>query len=182
MFWVLALLICFNRYICKMIREVKSTDGAEIAEIYNYYILNTTVTFEEEAITATDMAGRIAGITEKFPWLVYEKEGKIIGYAYASAWRSRRAYRLSVETTVYLKNGISGKGYGTELYAELISRLQKMSLHAIIGGIALPNDGSIALHKKFGFEKAAHFNEVGFKFNRWIDVTYWQKIVNTDAS
>jgi L-amino acid N-acyltransferase YncA len=161
-----------------MIREVNPADAAQIIEIYNYYILNTTVTFEEEAVTAAEMAGRIAEITEKFPWLVYESEGKIIGYAYASAWKSRCAYKYSVETTVYLQHGLSGKGYGSELYAELLVRLQQSGLHGIIGGVALPNDGCIALHQKFGFEKVAQFREVGFKFNKWIDVTYWEKILD----
>ena len=160
-----------------MIRDIKPADSPEIIEIYNYYILNTTVTFEEKAVTAADMVGRITEITEKYPWLVYELNGKIIGYAYASAWKSRCAYKHSVETTVYLQNGLSGKGYGTELYTELLSRLQKQSLHAIIGGVALPNDGCIALHQKFRFEKVAQFKEVGFKLDKWIDVTYWQKIL-----
>lgn len=160
-----------------MIRDAKPSDAAEIVEIYNYYILNTVVTFEEEAVTAGDMVGRINEITEKYPWLVYEQDGKIVGYAYASAWKSRCAYKFSVETTVYLKNGLSGHGLGSALYTELLARLQKLGLHGIIGGVALPNDGCIALHQKFGFEKVAQFKEVGFKFNKWIDVTYWEKIL-----
>ena len=161
-----------------MIRDVKPADATQIVEIYNYYILNSTVTFEEEAVAVADMEGRIADITVKYPWLVFELEGKVVGYAYASAWKSRCAYKYSVETTVYLKNGFSGKGIGSELYTELLARLQKLSLHGIIGGVAIPNDGCIALHQKFGFEKVAHFKEVGFKFDKWIDVTYWEKILN----
>lgn len=160
-----------------MIRDIKPSDAQQIVEIYNYYILNTTVTFEEEAITASEMVGRIAEITQKYPWLVYEVDGKIIGYAYASAWKSRCAYKFSAETTVYLQNGLSGKGIGSELYKELLARLQKAGLHGIIGGVALPNDSCIALHQKFGFEKVAQFKEVGYKFDRWIDVTYWEKIL-----
>jgi phosphinothricin acetyltransferase len=160
-----------------MIRKINPADAAQIIEIYNYYILNTTVTFEEEAISAAEMAKRITDITEKFPWLVYEQEGKIIGYAYASAWKLRGAYKYSVETTVYIQNGLSGQGYGSKLYTKLLAQLQKAEFHGIIGGIALPNDGCITLHQKFGFEKVAHFKEVGFKFNKWIDVTYWEKII-----
>jgi len=160
-----------------MIREVTIGDAAAIIDIYNYYILNTTVTFEEQAITAADMAGRIRDITAKFPWLVLEHEGRIMGYAYASAWKPRGAYKHSVETTVYLQHGLAGKGYGTALYTSLLARLQQMPLHAIIGGVALPNDSCIALHQKFGFEKVAQFKEVGFKFGQWIDVTYWEKII-----
>ncbi len=160
-----------------MIRNARLSDAADIVGIYNYYILNTTVTFEEEVVTVGNMVGRINEITEKFPWLVYEQDGKVVGYAYASAWKSRCAYKFSVETTVYLQNGLSGKGLGSELYAELLARLQKLGLHGIIGGVALPNEGCIALHQKFGFEKVAQFKEVGFKFNKWIDVTYWEKIL-----
>jgi L-amino acid N-acyltransferase YncA len=160
-----------------MIREAISKDAQQIAEIYNYYVANTIVTFEEEPVPADDMAGRIAEVTEKFPWLVFEENGTIMGYAYASSWKSRCAYKYSVETTIYLKHGLSGKGHGTALYAELLTRLKGLQLHGIIGGVALPNDGCIALHKKFGFEQVAHFKEVGNKFNTWIDVTYWEKIL-----
>ena len=155
-----------------MVRTVIPSDATQIAEIYN-----TVVTFEEEPVVAEVMLGRITEVTEKFPWLVYELDGNVIGYAYASSWKSRCAYKYSVETTVYLKKGMSGKGYGAALYAELLERLNKLNLHGIIGGIALPNEGSIALHKKFGFEQVAHFKEVGNKFNKWIDVTYWEKIL-----
>ena len=86
-----------------MIREIKPADASQITKIYNYYILNTSVTFEEESVSADAMIGRITEITEKYPWLVYELEGKVIGYAYASAWKSRCAYRYSVETTVTCK-------------------------------------------------------------------------------
>src|SRR5687768_15825289 len=99
-----------------MIRVANPKDALQIADIYNYYILNTTVTFEEEAVSAESMKERILEVQEKFPWLVYEKDGKVIGYAYASAWKSRCAYKYSVETTVYLQNGLSGSGIGSQLY------------------------------------------------------------------
>ena len=149
-----------------------------MAGIYNYYIANTTVTFEEEPVSIQEMKERIAAVQEKYPWLVYEQDGEVIGYAYASAWKSRCAYRYSVESSVYLKNGLSRKGIGSALYGELLSRLKDMGLHGVIGGMALPNDECLALHKKFGFEPVAHFKEVGFKFNKWIDVAYWEKILD----
>jgi L-amino acid N-acyltransferase YncA len=160
-----------------MIRTATLTDAKRITEIYNYYVMNTTVTFEEEPVTEEIMKERITEVVEKYPWLVYEKDGKVIGYAYAGAWKSRCAYKYSVETSVYIENGLSGKGIGSVLYKELLSKLNELQLHGIIGGIALPNDGCIALHKKFGFEKVAHFKEVGNKFNKWIDVTYYEKIL-----
>lgn len=159
-----------------MIRPVQLSDAADICALYNYYVLNTHVNFEEDAVTIPDMQERISGADEKHPWLVYEENGKVIGYAYATAWKSRCSYRHSVETSVYLANGHEGKGIGTRLYEALFEALAKTDVHAIIGGIALPNESSIALHEKFGFEKIAQFKEVGFKFNRWIDVGYWEKL------
>jgi phosphinothricin acetyltransferase len=159
-----------------MIRPVKLSDATAICEIYNHYILNTIVTFEEEKVTVTDMEERIVQTTKKFPWLVYELNGLVAGYAYASKWKSRCAYRFSVESTIYLKHGKEGKGIGTQLYAELLNALPPLKAHSVIAGIALPNDSCIALHHKYGFEKIGHFKEVGYKFEKWIDVGYWEKI------
>ena len=108
------------------------------------------------------------------PWLAAEMDGRVVGYAYATKWKARSAYRYSVETTVYLEDGLAKRGVGTELYAELFRLLKERGLHAVIGGIALPNDASVALHEKFGMRKVAHFEQVGFKFGQWVDVGYWQ--------
>jgi len=159
------------------IREVQPSDAKVLADIYNYYISNTIVTFEEVEISEKEMLSRITDVTEKYPWLVLEDNTSVVGYAYSSAWKSRGAYRYSAEVSVYLRHGISGKGYGSALYEELFKRLDKTSIHSIIGGVALPNDGCEALHRKFGFTKVAHFKQVGYKFEKWIDVVYWQKIV-----
>ena len=160
-----------------MIRAIKQNDAGEVAAIYNYYIENTTVTFEESPVSAEVMAQRIESHNPELPWIVYEEDNEIIGYAYVSEWKSRCAYRFSVEGTVYLKHGKTGKGIGTRLYKELIRRLDKDKIHVVIGGIALPNEASIALHTKLGFEKVAQFKEVGFKFNKWVDVGYWELII-----
>ena len=157
-----------------MIRSAIVGDAKQICNIYNFYVLNTIVTFEEDAVPEEEMRSRIENITSKFPWIIYETNGKIKGYAYASEWKSRCAYKHSVETTVYLLNGAHGNGIGSKLYAELIKRLREMNIHALIGGISLPNDASIALHEKFGFKKIGQFEEVGFKFDKWIDVGYWE--------
>lgn len=159
-----------------MIRNISIDDARQICKIYNFYVLNTIITFEEEAVTMDEMRTRIENTTEKLPWIVYEKDGKIMGYAYASEWKSRCAYKHSLETTVYLKDGESGKGIGSLLYSELLERLKAKNYHAAIGGISLPNESSIALHEKFGFEKIGQFKEVGYKFNKWIDVGYWEFI------
>jgi len=161
-----------------MIRQVKVQDAAQICSIYNYYIQNTTITFEEIDLSEADMSERIKRISVKFPYLVYVEDGNIIGYAYATEWRVRAAYRNSVETTVYLKEGFKGKGIGKQLYSELIKQLDEKGFHVIIGGISLPNPASIALHEKCGFVKIAQFKEVGFKFQKWVDVGYWELILN----
>lgn len=157
-----------------MIRPVAFSDCEQIASIYNYYIENTTVTFEEESISAYDIERRIRKIPPNLPWLVFVDENEILGYAYATPWRTRSAYRFSVEISVYVKIDSHGNGIGTELYTDLMSRLNSIEIHTIIGGITLPNDASIKLHEKMGFKKIAEFEEVGFKFGQWLNVGYWQ--------
>lgn len=158
------------------IRAAKNRDAAVIAEIYNYYISNTVITFEEEAVTAADLQQRIAETrSEQLPYLVAVDESDLVlGYAYASKWKGRCAYRYTAEITVYLGSGAAGKGLGTQLYRQLFEELKQASYHVAIAGISLPNEASIALHEKFEMRKVAHFSEVGFKFGNWVDVGYWQ--------
>jgi len=158
------------------IRTAYLEDAAAIAAIYNFYVERSHSTFETEIINKSEMRRRVSEILENYPFLVGEENGEIIGYAYASRYKTRAGYRHSVEVSVYIKNGIEGKGIGTILYENLFAELKTKSVHAIVAGIALPNDASIRLHEKFGFEKVAHFREVGFKHGRWIDVGYWEKI------
>lgn len=160
-----------------MVRKAQLKDAGEISEIYNYYITDTVITFEEDELSSIDIQERIQTITEKLPWLVFEDEGKVVGYAYASEWKSRCAYRNSVESTVYLQKGFEGRGIGSQLYRNLLEELKGMGYHTVIGGIALPNEASVWLHEKFKFEKVAHFREVGYKFDQWIDVGYWQLLL-----
>lgn len=157
-----------------MIRSVSPDDASAICAIYNVYVRNTVITFEEQEVTADEMKRRIAEVTRSLPWLIYELEHRIAGYAYATAWKTRSAYRYSVESTIYLDADFHRQGVGRALYTELLTRLRSLGLHRVIGGIALPNAASVALHEKLGFKKVAHFGEVGFKFDRWIDVGYWQ--------
>ena len=164
-----------------MIRLARSTDAAAICEIYNHYVLRTPITFEELAVTDGEMAARIAETIEVFPWLVWEDAHGIIGYAYASKWKARSAYRHSAESTVYLQQDRVGQGIGRQLYAELLDRLRKTGLHCVIGGIALPNVPSQKLHEALGFKKVAQFEQVGWKFGKWIDVGYWELIFSSDA-
>ena len=152
-----------------------AADADRICTIYNHYISTTTISFEEEPVTSNDMAQRIADVAAaNLPYLVMSEGDKLIGYAYATKWRVRAAYRYSVESSIYLDPGYAGKGAGTMLYEALLAELRQRGLHVVIAGIAQPNDASVRLHERLGFEKAAHFSEVGMKFGRWIDVSYWQ--------
>lgn len=160
-----------------MIRPVTTEDAAHIADIYNHYVLHSTITFEEQAVSVQEMQQRIAEVLAELPWLVWIEEQEVVGFAYASKWKGRCAYRYSVESTVYVAEGTTGKGIGSRLYAALIAELRQRELHVVMGGIALPNNMSMALHEKLGFEKVAHFREVGRKFNQWIDVGYWQLLL-----
>ena len=158
-----------------MIRLVQSSDAETIARIYNHHVLATVVTFEEVAVTPQEMASRIATIASlALPWLVAEDAGNVVGYAYAARWKDRSAYRHSVEVTVYVDSAAHGRGFGSKLYAALIEQLRALKIHAVIGGVALPNDASVRLHEKLGFRPIALFKEVGFKFGRWVDVGYWE--------
>lgn len=156
-----------------MIRKATIGDAASIAAIYNHYVDHTIVTFAETHTTAADIEELLQ---EAFPFYVYEEGEDIFGYAHASRFKSRCAYRTSVEVTVYLHPEHCNKGIGSGLYQQLIQDLDKADYHAIIAGISLPNEASVALHEKFGFEKVAHFKEVGYKFGKYIDVGYWQRI------
>lgn len=155
-----------------LIRPATPADAASICSIYNPYIINSTISFEEEPVSEAAMAARIAAGT--LPWLVLEEHGVLLGYAYASAWRSRPAYRHAVESSVYVAGAATGRQIGLSLYRALIAQLRALGLHTVIGGIAQPNEASVRLHERLGFRKVAHFEQVGFKHGRWLDVGYWQ--------
>ncbi len=157
------------------VREAEAGDGDALAGIYNPYIADTIITFEETPVSAVEMTQRVAATVEDgLPWLVAEDGEQVAGYAYASKWKGRCAYRYATEITVYLDEAYQGQGIGLGLYQHLFNELRSRGMHTVIAGIALPNDASIALHEKMGLEKVAHFKEVGRKFDRWIDVGYWQ--------
>ena len=159
------------------VRPAANTDAAAICDIYNHYVRSTVITFEETPVATPEMEERIAEVTSRLPWLVAEEAGAIAGYAYATPWKPRSAYRFSVETTVYVAQGHMRRGLGVALYRELIESLRPLGVHCAVGGIALPNPASVALHEKLGFRKVGQFVEIGRKLDRWVDVGYWELIL-----
>jgi L-amino acid N-acyltransferase YncA len=157
------------------VRDCTPADIPAICAIYNHYIANTVITFEESPVSEGEMQKRVDAITRTFPWLVYDKGDGVIGYAYASQWKDRSAYKHTAEVTVYLHPDHCEKGVGSRLYQTLIERLTLKNIHVLLACIAIPNIASEKIHNRFGFRQVAHFSEVGFKFGRWVDVGYWQK-------
>jgi phosphinothricin acetyltransferase len=159
------------------IRACLASDAASICDIYNHYVRETVITFEEEPVSEREMSERIRDVSARWKWLVAEDNGLVQGYAYASAWKTRAAYRHSVESTVYVAAEHVGRGVGTQLYRQLLAALRQQNVHYVTGGIALPNPASVALHERLGFRKNGHFSEVGYKLGRWVDVGYWELIL-----
>ena len=157
-----------------ILRDACAADAATIAAIYNHYVATTVISMESDPVGADEMARRLADVRgAALPWLVLLDNGTVLGYAYASKWRARPGYRHAVESSVYVDAAQRGRGLGLTLYRALIARLAGR-FHCVIGGIALPNAASVALHERLGFRKVACFTEVGHKFDGWVDVGYWQ--------
>ncbi len=161
----------------EIIRPGAGEDLPQIVEIYNHYVARTHITFDVEPVTMADRAGWFDDFSahEHYQlWVATGVDG-VLAYAHARAFRPKAAYVTSVETTIYLRPGIEGHGLGTRLYAALMASLEKTDVHRAYGAIALPNDASIALHLKFGFEPLFILSEVGRKFDRYYDVQWFEK-------
>lgn len=160
-----------------MIREVRPDDAAQIAGIYNRYILETTISFETQPLSAEDMRKRIEEISSYFPYLVAENNGKLIGYCYAHLWKERAAYCKTLETTIYLASEAKGKGLGTRLMDRLIDECRNRGYHVLIACITAENEESCRFHERLGFKKVSHFEQAGQKFGRWLDVADYELIL-----
>jgi len=155
-------------------RPVTAGDAERIAEIYNWYVLNTIITFETDVVSPQEMTKRIQENFINHDWLVGEVNQKVVGYAYYGPFRARAAYNHTVESTIYLSQGSMGKGFGRTLYAQLLQSVKDRGFREAIGVIALPNPQSIALHRAMGFAEVGVLKRVGYKFERYIDVGLWQ--------
>jgi phosphinothricin acetyltransferase len=158
------------------IRAASARDAAAIAEIYRPYVAESYVSFETEPPGTAEIARRMAAGGALYPWLAAEDDaGRLLGYAYASPFRPRAAYRFAVETTVYVRAGAHGRGIGAALYEPLIETLEQQGFTQAIGAISLPNRASVRLHERLGFRHAGTYAQVGWKLGRWHDVGLWQR-------
>ena len=159
-----------------LVRLATAADAPAIAAIYRPYVDDSRVSFEEQAPDAAEIARRLVGDRPGYyPWLVAENDGMLVGFASSSPFRTRRAYRWSVETGIYLASGAHRRGYGRLLLERLTDLLARQGYVAAIGAIALPNPASVGLHEALGFVHAGTYRGTGYKMGEWLDVGLWQK-------
>jgi phosphinothricin acetyltransferase len=160
------------------IRTATTEDAKSILDIYSPSILNTAISFETEIPSIEEIQKRIEKCLEKFPWIVCAIDKKIAGYVYASKHRDRDAYQWTCESSVYIHNDFKGKGIGKNLYACLFAILKLQGLRNVYAGITLPNNPSVQLHERCGFEHFVTYDKVGYKFYNWHDVGWWKLQLN----
>jgi L-amino acid N-acyltransferase YncA len=160
-----------------LIRPADVRDAAAVQAIYAPLVETTAISFEYEPPAVEEMGRRIADYSASHAFLVAERDGSVVGYAYGSPHRARTAYCHSVEVTAYVAEAARGVGVGRALYSELLPALKAKGFHAAFAGVALPNDASLRLHRAAGFVAVGVFREVGFKFQRWHDVSWWQRLL-----
>lgn len=160
-----------------LIRNATPADAAQIAAIYRPIVLETAISFETVPPSPAEIAQRIERAQEHHAWLVAQSGSTVAGYAYGSLHRARPAYQKSVEVSAYVAPGQRGQGIGRALYGALFEQLGTLGFHQAFAGIALPNQASISLHQSVGFESIGVFREVGRKFDRWHDVSWWQRAI-----
>jgi len=152
-------------------------DGPAVAAIYAPFVRDTAISFEAEAPDGIEMAARIVQILARYPWLVAEEAGDILGYAYAGAHRSRAAYGWACDVSVYLAPAARRRGVGRALYGSLLETVRRQGIVSAYAGITLPNSASVGFHEAVGFVSIGAFPKVGFKAGRWHDVGWWYKLL-----
>jgi L-amino acid N-acyltransferase YncA len=149
-------------------------DAVACADIYCPFVVDGAVSFEETAPDGAEFARRIEATSARYPWLVADVDGHVAGYAYASGYRERAAYRWAAEAAVYVAGGHRRQGIGRRLYGALFELLARQGLRMVCAGVTLPNDASVALHEACGFQPIGVYRRIGFKQGRWWDVGWWQ--------
>lgn len=160
------------------IRSADLKDADQIAAIYRPIVLDTPISFEVTPPTSPEIATRIERTQKSHAWLVATDGSVVTGYAYGSVHRARPAYQSSVEVSAYVAADYQGQGIARSLYEVLFKQLGELGFHQAFAGIALPNEASIALHQSVGFTSIGVFKEVGRKFDRWHDVSWWQRALS----
>lgn len=156
------------------IRPATPDDAKAVLSIYAPHVTHGVASFEEDVPSANEMRGRIEARIGRYPWLVAEDEGNMLGYAYGGQFHARAAYRWTVETTVYVAGTAQRRGVGGLLYDALLDRLRRQGFVQAVAKISLPNDASVKLHERAGFRRAGVYRQVGWKLGRWVDVGLWQ--------
>lgn len=171
------------------IRIADIADAAELLEIYRPYVTDTAISFEYEAPTVEEFSKRIEKILQKYPYLAAECEGKIVGYAYAAPFKERAAYDWSVETTIYISRDCRQCGIGRKLYLRLEELLKKQGVLNMNACIAWPETederltmASIYFHEKLGYQMVGKFHKSGYKFNRWYDMVWMEKLIGAHTN
>ena len=167
-----------------LIRQAKLSDAAAILKIYEYYVLETAITYEYVVPSLEEFEGRMRHIMQKYPYLVLEEDGVIRGYAYAGAFHVRAAYNWSSEMTIYLDKDAKGCGYGRMLYEKLEELLKEMGITNLYACIGYPEEddeyltrNSANFHAHLGFTECGRFHNCGYKFNRWYHMIWMEKII-----
>ena len=159
------------------IRPLEQRDIPACVEIYNYYIENTTVTFEETALREADFLARALRIQKTYPYLVAEKDGAVVGYAYLDAYHERSAYRYTADLSIYLAHDGLRRGIGSALLEKIEGMGRAMGLHSIVAIITEENGRSLAFHARHGYREVGRLYKSGYKFDRWLDVAFCQKML-----
>jgi phosphinothricin acetyltransferase len=157
-----------------LLRLARTADAPALAAIYGHYVAATPISFETAPPPPEEMARRLTALEPHAPWLVCERAGKLLGYAYLSQHHERAAYAWSVDCAVYVASDRRGEGVGRSLYTALFALAALQGFYAVHAGISLPNAASVGLHEAFGFRQVALYPKVGFKFGAWHDVGWWQ--------
>lgn len=166
-----------------MIRRVTQADADAICEIYNYYILNTAITFETQEVDRLHMVDKINTIVSgNYPFFVYEENGMVLGYCYLNMWNKKSAYDSTAELSIYIHKDSRGQGIGHNLLRLMLDVCDRTRFHSIVSCITLPNEHSVKLHEKMGFAQVAYFREVGLKFGKWHNVGHWQLIFSDNTA
>ena len=157
-----------------IVRLASDADAEAIAGIYAPYVRDTAISFETEPPSVDEMRGRVRAVLTWAPWLVCERDGRVVGYAYAARFHARAAYQWTVEVTVYVDSAVHRSGVGRALYGMLLDALRLQGFRTAVGIIALPNAPSVALHERLGFRNVGVALETGFKHGCWHDIGWWQ--------